>query len=137
MTTVQNQSTSNPSSITQKAAVAALNGDQSCIGEMNRHYKARHDYLVAALNDTPGISCLEGAGTFYALANVEEAMSKLGLGDDLFCLLPIQCMNASLPLFWDKPLPKELVEKTENNNTSWPSDDEDGDGWGATPNNST
>ena len=82
MTTVQSQSTSNPSSITQKAAVAALNGDQSCIGEMNRHYKARHDYLVAALNDTPGISCLEGAGTFYALANVEEAMSKLGLGDD-------------------------------------------------------
>lgn len=82
MTTVQGQSTSNPSSITQKAAVAALNGDQSCVREMNRHYKARHDYIVTALNETPGVSCLEGAGTFYALANVEEAMNRLGLKDD-------------------------------------------------------
>jgi aspartate aminotransferase len=82
MTTIQGQSTSNPSSITQKAAVAALSGDQSCVREMNRHYKARHDYIVAALNETPGISCLEGAGTFYAFAKIEQAINELGLKDD-------------------------------------------------------
>ncbi|HYM35386.1 MAG TPA: pyridoxal phosphate-dependent aminotransferase, partial [Steroidobacteraceae bacterium] len=82
MAVVQSQSTSNPSSIAQYASVAALNGDQSCVREMNRQYHERHDYLVTGLNDLPGISCLRGAGTFYAFANVEGAMRNLGLRDD-------------------------------------------------------
>jgi aspartate aminotransferase len=82
MATIQGQSTSNPSSISQKAAVAALNGNQQCVTEMNRAYKERHDYVVAALNTLPGVSCLPGAGTFYAFADVRGAMANLGLRDD-------------------------------------------------------
>ena len=82
MSIVQSQSTSNPSSIAQYAAAAALTGNQTCVREMNREYKARHDYLVAELNKLPGISCLRGAGTFYAFANVEGAMRSLGCRDD-------------------------------------------------------
>jgi aspartate aminotransferase len=82
MSTVQGQSTSNASSISQRASTVALNADQSCVAEMNTAFKARHDYVVAALNSIPGISCLPGAGTFYAFANVEAAMRSLGLKDD-------------------------------------------------------
>ncbi len=82
MSIIQSQSTSNPSSIAQKASVVALNGDQSCVREMNKHFKARHDYLVAGLNNLPGVSCLPGAGTFYAFANIEKAIKLVGAKDD-------------------------------------------------------
>jgi len=82
MSTVQGQSTSNASSISQRASTVALNADQSCVTEMNKAFKARHDFVVPALNAIPGISCLPGAGTFYAFANVEGAMRSLGLKDD-------------------------------------------------------
>ena len=82
MSIIQGQSTSNPSSIAQKASVAALNGDQECVREMNRHFKSRHDFLVAALNQLPGVSCLPGAGTFYAFANIENAIKLVGAKDD-------------------------------------------------------
>jgi aspartate aminotransferase len=82
MATIQGQSTSNAPSIAQKAAVAALNGAQDCVREMNRHFKARHDFLVEALNKLPGVSCLPGAGTFYAFAKVERAMTLMGAKDD-------------------------------------------------------
>jgi aspartate aminotransferase len=82
MGTVQGQSTSNASSISQRASTVALNGDQTCVAEMNKAFKARHDYVVARLNAIPGVSCLPGAGTFYAFANVEGAMRTLGLKDD-------------------------------------------------------
>jgi aspartate aminotransferase len=82
MSTVQGQSTSNASSISQRAATVALNGAQSCVAEMNQAFKARHDFIVGALNTIPGVSCLPGAGTFYAFANVEGAMLALGIKDD-------------------------------------------------------
>jgi aspartate aminotransferase len=82
MSTIQGQSTSNASSISQRASTVALNGDQSCVAEMNKAFKARHDFVVAGLNAIPGISCLPGAGTFYAFANVEGAMRSLALKDD-------------------------------------------------------
>ncbi len=82
MGTIQGQSTSNPSSISQKAAVAALNGDQECVAQMNRAFKERHDFIVAALNQLPGISCRPGSGTFYAFADVRGAIKNLGLRDD-------------------------------------------------------
>jgi len=82
MGTVQGQSTSNASSISQKAVVAALNGDQSCVAVMNAEFKKRHDLVVAGLNSIPGISCLKGAGTFYAFANIEGAMKAIGCRDD-------------------------------------------------------
>lgn len=82
MAIVQSQSTSNPSSIAQYAATIALSGDQSCVREMNAQYRARHDHLVERLNMLPGISCLAGAGTFYAFANVASAIRNLKLADD-------------------------------------------------------
>jgi aspartate aminotransferase len=82
MSTIQGQSTSNPSSISQKAAAAALNGDQSCVARMNEAFKERRDFVVRALNSLPGVSCLPGAGTFYAFAEVSRAMAALGCRDD-------------------------------------------------------
>jgi aspartate aminotransferase len=82
MATIQGQSTSNASSISQRAATVALNGDQACVAEMNKAFKQRHDYVVAGLNAIAGISCLPGAGTFYAFAEVSGAMRALGIKDD-------------------------------------------------------
>jgi aspartate aminotransferase len=83
MSTVQGQSTSNASSISQRAATVALNGDQACVAEMNRAFKERHDFVVAGLNSIPGIICPSGAGTFYAFADVAGAMRTLGIKDDV------------------------------------------------------
>jgi len=82
MSTIQGQSTSNASSISQRAATVGLNADQACIGEMNKAFKERHDFVVAGLNAIPGISCRQGAGTFYAFADVSGAMKTLGMKDD-------------------------------------------------------
>jgi aspartate aminotransferase len=82
MATIQGQSTSNACSISQKAATTALSGDQACVGQMNRAFKERHDFVVAGLNDLPGVSCLPGAGSFYAFADVSKAIAALGCRDD-------------------------------------------------------
>ena len=82
MGTIQGQSTSNASSISQRAATVGLNGDQSCVATMNKAFKERHDFVVAGLNAIPGISCRNGAGTFYAFADVSGAMQTLGVKDD-------------------------------------------------------
>ena len=62
---IQSQSTSNPTSISQAAAVAALNGDQGFLVERNAAFKVRRDNVVAALNEIPGLSCLTPEGAFY------------------------------------------------------------------------
>src|SRR5262249_31964125 len=82
MATIQGQSTSNASSIAQKAATVALAGDQACVARMNEAFKARHDFIVQGLNSLPGVSCLPGAGTFYAFADVSKAMAALGCRED-------------------------------------------------------
>jgi aspartate aminotransferase len=82
MGTIQGQSTSNASSISQKAATVALSGDQACVAKMNEAFKARHDFVVQGLNSLPGVSCLPGAGTFYAFADVSKAMASLGCRED-------------------------------------------------------
>jgi len=83
MKKIQSQSTSNPSSISQAASVAALSGDQTCVREMTKAFRERHDYVVAALNGVPGFKCLPSAGTFYAFPNVSDAIRSKGLKDDL------------------------------------------------------
>jgi aspartate aminotransferase len=83
MADIQSQSTSNPNSIAQVAAEAALNGDQACVGEMARAFKGRHDRLVAGLNAIDGVKCEPGDGTFYAFPNFEGLMRRLGCADDL------------------------------------------------------
>ena len=82
MKTVQSQSTSNPCSIAQAAAEAALQGDQQPVADMCVAYRRRHDYIIAALNDIPGFECRPGEGTFYAFPRVQEAIDRLGLADD-------------------------------------------------------
>ena len=83
MADIQSQSTSNPNSIAQVAAEAALNGDQACVSEMCKAFKARHDKLVADLNTIPGVQCEKGDGTFYVFPSFEGLMRKLGCKDDL------------------------------------------------------
>jgi aspartate aminotransferase len=82
MKKIQSQSTSNPASISQAAAEAALTGDQDCVREMNAAFRQRHDWLVQALNQLPGVECLEGDGTFYAFPDMRGAMHKLNIEDD-------------------------------------------------------
>jgi aspartate aminotransferase len=64
------------------AAAAALDGDQACVAEMLKAYKARSDFIVTALNDIPGFECREGEGAFYAFPKVTEAMAARGLATD-------------------------------------------------------
>ena len=76
MTKIQSQSTSNACSISQAAALEALNGDQSCIQEMLTAFKKRHDYIVAALNEIPGIKAIKSQGAFYSFPNVEGLINQ-------------------------------------------------------------
>jgi aspartate aminotransferase len=82
MKTIQSQCTSNPCSISQVAAIAALDGDQSCVEQMAIAYRERSRYISAALNELPGIQCREGEGAFYAFPRVDVAVRKLKLEDD-------------------------------------------------------
>ena len=82
MSTIQGQSTSNASSISQRASTVALNGDQSCVAEMNKAFKARHDFVVAGLNAIPGVSCLRRRRHLLCVRAVEGAMRALGIKDD-------------------------------------------------------
>ncbi|TNC83174.1 MAG: aspartate aminotransferase [Oleiphilus sp.] len=83
MKKIQSQSTSNPASISQAAATEALTGPQECVGEMVVEFKKRHDYLVAALNELPGVECLEGDGTFYVFPNFSKAIESSPCEDDV------------------------------------------------------
>ncbi|MBQ0725279.1 MAG: pyridoxal phosphate-dependent aminotransferase [Cycloclasticus sp.] len=77
MKNIQSQSTSNPTSISQFAAQAALEGDQSCIGEMLVAFKERHDYVVEKLNTIDGISCIPSDGTFYCFPDFNGVINRM------------------------------------------------------------
>lgn len=66
MANLQSQSTSNPNSIAQFAAVAALTGNQDCVQQMNKIYHQRHHFFSAELNQIPGVHCLSAQGAFYS-----------------------------------------------------------------------
>jgi aspartate aminotransferase len=84
MKKIQSQSTSNPTSISQVAAQAALEGPQECIGEMLSAFKERHDLVVERLNAIPGIDCLPTDGTFYVFPKVQGLIDAIdGVRDDL------------------------------------------------------
>jgi aspartate aminotransferase len=82
MKTIQSQITSNPCSISQIAAAAALDGDQSCVQPMVDAYKKRSDFIVNALNQIRGFECREGEGAFYAFPRVTGAMKANNLETD-------------------------------------------------------
>jgi len=77
MENVQSQSTSNPTSISQVAAEAALNGDQNCIKPMLRAFRERHVFVVNELNKIPGLSCIMAGGAFYAFPDARVAIATL------------------------------------------------------------
>jgi len=83
MTAVQSQSTSGACSVAQVAAQAAIEGDQSCIAPMLEAFRARHDYVVDALNALPGVRCLPSQGAFYGFPDMKDAIARLGLADDV------------------------------------------------------
>jgi aspartate aminotransferase len=76
---LQSQSTSNPTSIVQKAGVAALNGPQECVAEMRSEYIRLRDHIVAGLRAIPGIRCTMPEGAFYAYPNVSALFGKADL----------------------------------------------------------
>lgn len=77
MEILQSQSTSNPTSISQVAAQAALEGDQACIEPMLKAFRERHDFVVNRFNEIPGLKCIRAGGAFYAFPDAREAIAKL------------------------------------------------------------
>ena len=77
MENVQSQSTSNPTSISQVAAEAALNGDQDCLAPMIQAFRERHVFVVNELNKIAGVKCLMAGGAFYAFPDAREAIAAL------------------------------------------------------------
>ena len=73
---IQSQSTSNPSSVSQAAAVEALNGSQDFIQERSNAFKERRDFVVRSLNNIKGISCLTPNGAFYVFPSCKDLLNK-------------------------------------------------------------
>ena len=90
MKKIQGQSTSNPSSISQAAALEAITGDQSFITMMVEAFERRHDFLVDSLNAIDGIECPRSGGAFYSFPKVDGLINRIGLKDDVefstYCL---------------------------------------------------
>jgi aspartate aminotransferase len=80
MTKLQSHSTSNPTSISQKAAVEALRGPQESVTVMLAEYRRRRDFVVERLRAIPGVTCQEPRGAFYAYPNVGVVLGKNGIG---------------------------------------------------------
>ena len=79
MQKLQSQSTSNPTSIVQKAAVAALKGPQECINEMQKEYIVLRDHVVKGLRSIPGVKCTKPEGAFYAYPNISSFFGRSGV----------------------------------------------------------
>lgn len=90
MKKIQGQSTSNPCSIAQAAALEALNGNQDIIHTIVTAFNKRHDFIVNALNTIDGIECPKSQGAFYSFPRVEGLIKRLNLKDDVelatYCL---------------------------------------------------
>jgi aspartate aminotransferase len=76
---LQSHSTSNPTSIAQKAAIEALLGDQGSVGVMLDEYRRRRQYVVERLRAMPGVRCAEPRGAFYAYPNIQAALGRNGI----------------------------------------------------------
>ena len=79
MLKLQSHSTSNPTSIAQKAAVEALRGPQESVPRMLAEYRKRRDFVVARLNQIPGVVCPVPEGAFYAYPDISGALRKIGI----------------------------------------------------------
>lgn len=83
MKTIQSQSTSNPCSIAQKAAAAALNGGTEPVKHMVKAFHERHDYIVKRLQGMPGVEVIPADGTFYIFPSVSNIIAQKGLPNDM------------------------------------------------------
>jgi aspartate aminotransferase len=101
MDSVQSQQTSNPSSVSQHAALAALTGDQRCVEEMLAEFAERRDYVVGRLQRMPGVRLAPPTGAFYAFFNVADHFGK-SFGDmkvdssNAFCMALLQQAHVNL-----------------------------------------
>jgi len=73
---IQSQSTSNPTSISQKAALRALQGGKKEVSRMVREFKKRRDWIVRALEEIPGVSCYKPEGSFYVFPDFGAYLGK-------------------------------------------------------------
>jgi aspartate aminotransferase len=97
MKKIQGQSTSNPTSIAQAAAVEALNGEQTFIKTMVEAFLRRHDFLLESLNAIDGIQCPRSSGAFYSFPKVQGLIDRLGLSDDVeFATYCLEKLNIAL-----------------------------------------
>lgn len=76
-------STGSPCTVSQAAAVAALNGPQDCVEEMRKAFEARRNYMVGRINRMEGVSCLKPEGAFYVMMNVEKLLGKTLHGEQI------------------------------------------------------
>jgi aspartate aminotransferase len=83
MLKLQSHSTSNPTSVSQKAAVEALRGPQESVGIMLAEYRKRRDFVIERLRAIPGVTCAEPRGAFYAYPNIGVALSSNGSSSTL------------------------------------------------------
>ncbi len=101
MGNIQSQETSNPSSVSQYAAIAALEGDQACVAEMRREFAARRDLVVRRLCELPGVRCPVPDGAFYAFFNVSPHFGKTLKGRTVtdstsFCAAALETVHVNL-----------------------------------------
>jgi aspartate aminotransferase len=101
MANVQSQETSNPCSVSQHAALAALEGDQGCVEEMRREFQARRDLVCRRLSELPGIKCPLPDGAFYAFFNVSAHFGKTLMGRKVtdsasFCQAALETVHVNL-----------------------------------------
>ena len=101
MGNVQSQETSCPCSISQYAAVAALEGDQECVEQMRREFEARRDLVCARLQKMPGVKSFVPQGAFYAFFDVSAHFGRTLAGrkvtDSLsFCQAALECAHVNL-----------------------------------------
>ena len=69
-------STGSPSTISQKASVTALNAPQDEVEKMRQAFEERRDYIVARMNNIPGVSCIKPEGAFYVMMNLEQILGR-------------------------------------------------------------
>jgi len=83
MSSIQSHATSNPNSIAQEAAIAALDGGLDCVEEMKKEFVKRRDYMVDKINSIEGVSCSKPNGAFYIMMNISQLIGKTFYGTEI------------------------------------------------------
>lgn len=98
---VQSHASSNPCSISQAAALAAISGPQEMVEAMRQEFKVRRDYMVKRINSIPGVSCINPDGAFYVFMSIKDLLGKEIKGKvinnaDEFCEWLLECSKVAL-----------------------------------------